>query len=102
MVDIAKAVRSINLESFPGELDKLKELSDKTEVDGIEADPSGVTIDQDKFNGVMAVRVVFNFQENAESIVESTSAPGKFHGHFDDKGAPVIDAVELDMLPFAV
>jgi hypothetical protein len=80
---------------------ELSELSDRTELDGIEVDPVGVTITKDGFEGLMNVYVGLEYREaSGEALATSDAFTGRFKGHFSKDGKPRIDEVTIDTAPF--
>lgn len=76
-------------------------LSSHTEFDGIEVDPAGVSIADDRFDGLMNVYVGLEFaSKGSESLISSDAFVGTFKGHFSPAGKPEIDAITIDTTPF--
>jgi len=80
---------------------KLSELSDHTVLDGIEVDPAGIAIVENRFEGLMNVYVGLEYdKDSGEALVTSDAFTGRFKGHFSKAGKPEIEEVTIDTTPF--
>jgi hypothetical protein len=98
---VIDAIRHYNLTKSPSWKD-LDALSTRTHVDGLEVDPAGIIFEsEDRFRGVLNVYVVLEYaSETNDEFQTSDSFLGKFKGHFNKKGYPVIDEIKVDTSPF--
>jgi hypothetical protein len=100
MHQIVEAVQDFPLTDSPY-WSELTKLSDQTEFDGIEVDPTGVTITNDEFEGLMNVYVGLSYGKGGgEALVSSDAFTGRFKGHFAKTGRPQIDEIAIDTAPF--
>src|SRR5258708_6122896 len=97
---IVEAVEGYDLPGSPAWAD-LDALSTHTFLDGIEVDPDGIIIRENKFKGAMAVYVLLQYgSDKDDGFKTSDSFMGEFNGNFDDTGTPQIDSVTVDTSPF--
>lgn len=79
----------------------LDALSTHTYIDGIEIDPEGVILEDNRFHGVMNVYVLLTYGSDKEDGFETSDAfLGQFEGHFNPEGKAVIDNLTVDTSPF--
>jgi hypothetical protein len=98
---IVHAVSRLDLTQFPA-WQALERLSAHTSLDGVEADPAGIDLNGDKFNGILTAYVGLRYGNGSGSddgLETSDSFGGTFEGHFE-KSHPVIDDVRVDTSPF--
>jgi hypothetical protein len=77
-------------------------LSTHTYIDGIEVDPAGIIFENGKkFHGVVNIYVLLEYGPNgSDNFQTSESFLGRFHGHLEPDGKPVVDDVTVDTSPF--
>jgi hypothetical protein len=99
--DVIKAVEDYDLYKSPSWPD-LDDLSDDTSVDAVDVDPAGIIFEpKDQFHGLANVYVLLQYREDQQDGFEtSDSFLGRFEGHFDTNGTPVIDKISIDTSPF--
>jgi hypothetical protein len=103
IADIVETVQTYPLAKSPY-WKPLAGLSSHTEFDGIEVDPAGVAIADDRFDrfdGLMNVYVGLEFaSKGSKPLISSDAFVGTFKGHFSPAGKPEIDAITIDTAPF--
>jgi hypothetical protein len=100
IADIVETVQTYPLAKSPY-WKPLAGLSSHTEFDGIEVDPAGVAIADNRFDGLMNVYVGLEFaSKGSKSLISSDAFVGTFKGHFSPAGKPEIDAITIDTTPF--
>jgi hypothetical protein len=100
IADIVEIVQAYPLAQSP-HWKQFAGLSSHTEFDGIEVDPAGVSITDDRFDGLMNVYVGLEFaSKGSKSLISSDAFIGTFKGHFSPAGKPEIDAITIDTAPF--
>lgn len=93
--DIVEAVSHAKLTEYDAWND-LNALSSNTDVDGIDVDPAGVTLEGERFTGLATIYVASQYGTTGVDGFETSNA---FEGHFDGK-RPVIDKITVDTTPF--
>jgi hypothetical protein len=98
---IVHAVSRLDLTQFPV-WQALERLSTHTSLDGVEADPAGIDLNGDKFNGILTAYVGLRYGNGSGSddgLETSDSFGATFEGHFK-KSQSVIDDVSVDTSAF--
>lgn len=99
VAEIVDAVEQLELTDFPSAWGALDALSNRTQVDAIQVDPEGVTVSGNAFRGIAPVYVVLEYG-GEDGFTTSDSFLGRFKGHFDKSGRPVVDDFSVDTTPF--
>lgn len=97
---IVDAVEQMDLTGFPEAWNELDILSNRTQIDAIQVDPAGISISGKGFRGVAPVYVSLEYGAKQDRFTTSDSFLGKFSGHFDDHGSPIVDEFSVDTSPF--
>jgi hypothetical protein len=96
---IVDAVSNTELTEYAAWHD-LSVLSSHTDIDGIEVDPAGVTVNGNQFSGLATIYVALNYGSNDDDgFATSDAFEGRFEGHFEEH-KPVIDRITVDTAPF--
>lgn len=97
---LAQFIEKMDIKGMPDVWNKLKAISNKTEIDKIEVDPVGVTIyDDNKFSGVLSIYLILSLKDKRDTFVTSNSVSGSFKGHYVNS-QPKIDYVDLNLRAF--
>jgi hypothetical protein len=76
-------------------------LSNNTHVNGIDAVPEGIfEVGDNGFAAIATVYLDLNYRDKSGPFSASDSFPAEVHGHFDQHGKPVIDAVSVNTSSF--
>ena len=96
---IIGAVKDLELTEFSCWSD-LDALSTRTIQEDIEILDEVLEIENDHFKGMLNIYVMLEYGKGEDGFVTSDGFPGKFRGHFDEDGKPVIDDVIVDTSSF--